>query len=158
METMGLADVQSVLAQLYTNTTLRNHFLSDPRGVGQQLGLGAAEIEQIAQLSAQQVTGFAHSLHNKRLGEVHKLLPLSYKVLGKRFTALFRQYADTYIPSGIKKHRNDAIAFVTFAEHIAHEKGIEPEWVTEVMRYEKFCLQASEVTRYLMIRKFRYSI
>src|SRR5690349_6627866 len=98
METMGLADVQGVLAQLYTNTALREHFLTDPRGVGQQLGLETADIEQIAQLSAQQVTRFAHSLHNKRLGEVYKLLPLSYKVLGKRFTALFCQYADTYIP------------------------------------------------------------
>ena len=49
METMGLADIQSMLAQLYTNTALREHFLSDPQAVGQrviselefwQLGLG----------------------------------------------------------------------------------------------------------------------
>lgn len=122
MEAMGLADVQRVLAQLYTNSTLQEHFLADPQSVGQELGLEAAEIEQIAQLSAQQVTRFAQSLHNKRLGEVYKLLPLSYKVLGKSFTALFRQYAHTYVPSGIKKHRDDAIAFAVFIERIAHEK------------------------------------
>jgi hypothetical protein len=155
---MGLADVQRVLVQLYTNTTLREHFLADPQGVGQELGLAATEIEQIAQLSAQQVTCFAHSLHNKRLGEVCKLLPLSHKVLGKRFSVLFRQYADTSIPSGIKKHRDDAIAFVAFVDRIAHEKGIEPEWITEVMRYEKARLLASGATRYLVICKFRYSI
>ena len=158
METMGLADVQRVLAQLYTNTTLRERFLTNPQSVGQELGLEAAEIEQIVQLSEKQVTRFAQSLHNKRLGEVYKLLPLSHKVLGKRFATLFRQYADTSIPSGIKKHRNDAIAFVTFVERITHEKGIEPEWITEVMRYEKSRLLASEPTRYLVVCKFRYSI
>jgi hypothetical protein len=76
METMGLADVQRVLAQLYTNTTLRERFLTNPQSVGQELGLEAAEIEQIVQLSEKQVARFAQSLHNKRLGEVYKLLPL----------------------------------------------------------------------------------
>jgi hypothetical protein len=158
METMGLADVQRVLAQLYTNTTLRERFLANPQSVGQELGLEVAEIEQIAQLSAQQVTRFAQSLHSKRLGEIYKLLPLSHKVLGKRFATLFRQYAHTYVPSGIKKHRDDAIAFAVFIERIAHEKGIEPEWITEVMRYEKSRLLAWEPTRYLVICRFRYSI
>jgi len=155
---MGLIDVQRVLAQLYTNTALRERFLCDPQTVGQALGLGGTEIEQIAQMSAQQITRFAHSLQSKRLGEIDKLLPLSYKVLGTRFTALFRQYADTYIPSGINKHRDDAIAFAAFIEQIAHDTGIEPAWATEVLLYEKSRLLASEATRHLVISTFRYRI
>lgn len=155
---MGLANIQRVLAQLYTNTTLRERFLADPQGIGQELGLETAEIAQIAQISAQQVTLFANSLHSKRLGEVYKLLPLSYKVLGQSFTALFRQYADTYVPHGIKKHRDDAITFAAFIERIAHSKGIEPEWAIEVVRYEKARLLALEATRCLVICRFRYNM
>ncbi|WP_263744649.1 hypothetical protein [Plectonema radiosum] len=35
---------------------------------------------------------------------------LHFLVLGKDFTALFWQYAERYLPQGIKKHQEDAIA------------------------------------------------
>jgi hypothetical protein len=35
---------------------------------------------------------------------------LHFLVLGKDFTPLFWQYAETYLPQGMKKHREDAIA------------------------------------------------
>src|SRR4249919_2832862 len=106
---MGLAEVQLVLAQLYTNTALRERFLSDPQAVGTELGLAPTEIQEVAQISARQVTLFANSLRSKRFGEIRKLLPLTYKVLGQKLHALFQQYAETYVPHGIKKHHDDAI-------------------------------------------------
>lgn len=155
---MGLREIQRVLAQLYTNAVLRERFFADPQAVGEELGLSAAEVQQVAQLSMQQVNLFANSLHSKRLGEVCKLLPLTYRVLGKHFALLFRRYAETYVPKGIKKHRDDAISFATFVEQVARMGDIEPAWAMEVLRYEKADLIASSVTRRLMVRRFGYAI
>lgn len=59
---MGLAQVQQVLAQLYTNTDLRERFFNHPNEVAEELGLSVDEQQQVAQLSAQQVNLFASSL------------------------------------------------------------------------------------------------
>lgn len=155
---MGLREIQRVLAQLYTNAALREGFFADPQAVGEELGLSAAEVQQVAQLSAQQVNLFANSLHGKRLGEVCKLLPLTYRALGKHFALLFRRYAETYVPKGIKKQRDDAISFATFVEQVARVEDIEPAWAMEVLRYEKADLMAGSVTRRLMVCRFGYAI
>jgi hypothetical protein len=130
---MGLAQTQQVLAQLYTNTELRNRFFANPQSVGRDLGLSEADIQQLSQLSSQQVNMFANSLKWKRLGEVRELLPRTARVLGKKFNDLFWQYAETHIPQGIKKHREDAIAFANFIQ----KQDLEPVWVSDLVRYEK---------------------
>lgn len=151
---MGLAQTQQVLAQLYTNTELRNRFFANPQTVGAELGLSEAETQQLAQISAQQVNIFANSLKWKRLGEVRELLPRTARVLGKNFTTLFWRYAETHIPQGIKKHRQDAIAFSNFIQ----QQKIEPAWVSDLVRYEKTWLLAYESHRSLQVCWFRYPI
>lgn len=155
---MGLAQVQQVLAQLYTNKVLRERFFAEPQAVGETLGLSVEEAMQLAQLSPQQVKLFASSLKHKRLGEVRELLPLTQQVLGKQFFQLFWQYAETYLPQGIKKHFLDAIAFATFIEQIATKEEIEPAWVVEVVRYEKAWVQATQLSSNFTICLFRYEI
>ncbi len=78
-------------------------------------------------------------LKRKRLGEVRELLPMTAKALNKDFSKLFWQYAETYNPQGIKKHLCDAIAFATYIEKIA---TIEPEWILDLVKYEKTWLEA----------------
>ncbi len=79
---MGLARLQEVLAQLYTDAALRERFFADPQGVSEALGLQPEEAQQLTQLSAPQVDFFAESLKRKRLNEACKLLPLTRRVLG----------------------------------------------------------------------------
>ena len=155
---MSLVDQQRVLAQLYTNTNLRECFLADPQGVGKELGLEEQDISAIAAISSRQLTLFARSLQNKRLGEIYKLLPLTYQVLGKKFKTLFPAYADTYVPQGRKKHRDDAIHFAAYIERITREKGLEPVWAADLLRYERAWLDASETTRHFTLAHFNYSI
>lgn len=155
---MGLEKTQQVLAQLYTNTVLRERFFANPQVVCEEFGLSFDEAKQLAQLSAQQVNLFASSLKRKRLGEVRELLPLTHRVLGKDFSKLFWQYAETYIPKGIKKHLEDAIAFANFIEKVTDSDRIEPSPVVELVRYEKAWLEAAEPTRRLTAYKFRYAI
>ena len=144
---MGLATVQQVLAQLYTNTVLRERFFENPQAVGKELGLSFDEIQQLAQLSSQQVNFFANSLKRKRLGEVRKLLPLTQKSLSKEFSPLFWRYAETDLPQGINKHWQDALNFCTFIEKVALTEGLEQPWVLDVVRYEKVWLQTLDPTR-----------
>lgn len=141
---MGLAQTQQVLAQLYTNTEFRERFFANPQAVAVELGLSGDEVQQLAQLSAQDLNIFANSLKWKRLGEIRELLPRTAKVLGKNFNTLFWRYAETHLLTGIKKHRDDAIAFANFIAKVAHDEDLEPVWVADLVRYEKTWLLAYE--------------
>ncbi|BAZ52158.1 hypothetical protein NIES4103_48170 [Nostoc sp. NIES-4103] len=155
---MGLAQTQQVLAQLYTNTEFRERFFANPQAVGAELGLSCDEAQQLAEVSAKEVGIFANSLKWKRLGEVRELLPRTARVLGKNFTALFWRYAEKHLPKGIKKHREDAIAFANFIIQVAQKEGIEPVWLRDLVRYEKTWLLAYEPATYLKVCWFRYPI
>ena len=155
---MGLAQTQQILARLYTNTEFRERFFANPQGVGADLGLSGDEAQQLAELSARDVTLFANSLKWKRLGEVRELLPRTARLLGKNFNALFWRYAESYIPQGIKKHRKDAISFAHFITKVAADEGMEPAWVGDVVRYEKTWLLADQASIYWRVCWFRYPI
>ncbi len=109
----------------------------------------------LSQLSAPDVNLFATSLKRKHLGEVRELLPMTAKALDKDFSKLFWQYAETYNPQGIKKHLHDAKSFATYIEKI---NNIEPEWIIDLVKYEKTWLEAAEPNKRLIIRHFRYAI
>ncbi|MDZ7958987.1 MAG: hypothetical protein RMY34_14080 [Aulosira sp. DedQUE10] len=155
---MGLAQTQQVLAQLYTNTELRKRFFANPQIVGAELGLSEAQTQQLAEISAQEVNIFANSLKWKRLGEVRELLTRTATALGKNFNDLFWRYADTHLPQGIKKHRQDAIAFANFIIKVAQQETIEPTWLSDLVRYEKTWLLAYNSPRCLRLCWFRYPI
>ncbi|WP_414578898.1 hypothetical protein [Anabaena sp. CCY 9402-a] len=155
---MGLETTQQVLAQLYTNTELRERFFANPQAVGLEMGLNCDEAQQLAQLSAQQVNVFANSLKWKRLGEVRELLPRTAKEMGKNFTTLFWRYAETPIPQGMKKHRQDAIAFANFIIQVTQTEGIEPAYIGDLVRYEKTWLLTYDSAICWRICWFGYAI
>jgi hypothetical protein len=148
---MALAQTQQVLAQLYTNTEFRERFFANPQTVGVELGLSCDEAQQLAQLSQQEVNVFANSLKWKRLGEIRELLPRTAKALGRNFTTLFWRYAETYLPTGIKKHREDAIAFANFIIKVAQNDDIVPAWVVDLVSYEKTWLLAYKPGNYFKV-------
>ncbi|MBD2775314.1 hypothetical protein [Iningainema tapete] len=154
---MGLVQSQFVLAQLYTNTEFRERFFANPQLVCTELGLTCDEVQQLSQLSQNQVNLFANSLKWKRLGEIRELLPRTAQALGKNFTALFWRYAETYLPQGIKKHREDAIAFANFIQKVALSEGITPH-LLDLVRYEKAWLKAHEQTNFLTVCWLRYAV
>lgn len=152
---MGLEQVQQVLAKLYTNTEFRERFFNQPGVVGAELGLSSIEIEQLSQLTAKDVTVFANSLKWKRLGELRELLPITAGVLGKEFNTLFWGYAESYLPTGIKKHRDDAIAFSNF---ILQTPEITPVWVKDLVIFEQAWLLTYQPNRCFLLRCFSYTV
>jgi hypothetical protein len=137
---MSLVNSQQALARIYTDSKLRNIFFTNPNIVGKSLGLDCQEILQLSQLSSQQVNLFASSLKRKRLGEVRKLLPLTNKVLGKEFDRLFFSFAETYLPTGSRKHLLDSIAFCNFIQQNLTPEKTQP-WLFDILSYETIRLK-----------------
>lgn len=136
-QSRNLEKTQQFLAQLYTHRQLREQFFTNPAEVREKWGIEEASIQQLSTLDRAQVEFFASSLIHKRLNQVSKLLPLTQKALGRDFSRLFLDYAETYSPSGIKKHLNDGLAFCNFLQRTPFEK----DWWYDVVRYEEDNLQ-----------------
>lgn len=153
---MGLTEVQRALAQLYTSRELREKFLANPQEVAIEFGLTGLDIEHLTALSAFHLREFADSLQHKRLGEVRKILTLTEKILKAKFSELFLEFTNNYVPSGIKKHRDDAIAFTKFITSPLH-KDI-PDWSKEIASYEAVRLQLGETKKLFVVRRFHYSL
>lgn len=151
---MGLAEVQKTLAQLYTNRDLREKFLASPKTLAEDLGLNPKDLEQLTQLSTFHLREFSESLHYKRMGEVRDLLPFTSKSLKTKFSELFLKFADSYLPSGVKKHRDDAIAFAEFIS----KKPDCLDWCKEIANYESIRLKLAESSKIVVFRLFHFSL
>lgn len=155
---MGLAETQKFLARLYTDAGLRRRFFADPLRTGEEFGLGRDEARQLARLSERQVNFFADSLHAKRLQEVRDLLPLTVRALGTRAASIFRDYAETNLPRGLRKHREDAAAFAVYLAESGALGGTESAWVADLARYEKTWLEVADMRRGFVARRFRRDV
>lgn len=152
---MSLKAIQQVLARLYVDSELRRQFFDNPDEIGQDLGLNAAEVQQLQKIPRAQINFFGRSLERKRLNAVRGLLPLTSQALGTQFSQLFAQYAPTYAPSGIKKHRDDAVMFCNFLSGL---NALNPPWGMDVAQYEKGWLLATQPEFRWHSCRFRYAI
>ena len=150
---MGLAESQRLLARLYTDAALRDRFAADPAGVADEFGLTSDEAKSLALLPIDQLDDFAGSLIRKRRGEVESLLPMTFRALeAPRFASLFRRFAQGYVPIGIKKHRDDAVAF---AEFLAREVT-DPPWLGDLARFEAASMMAHDPARRWTLLRLRH--
>jgi hypothetical protein len=150
---MGLAESQKLLARLSTDPTLRARLAETPEQVAAEFGLTLEETRGFEALLPGPIQEFAGSLIRKRRGELESLLPLTFRSLGpERFARLFRRHASEYVPNGIKKHRDDAIAFAGFlAREIA-----DPPWLKDLGRLEATTLLAYDPTRRWTFLRLRH--
>jgi hypothetical protein len=155
---MGLAEIQRTLAHLYTDASLRERFFGDPLKVGRELGLSPEEARQLAELSPASVHSFADSLKSKRFIEVEKLLPMTNRIIGRKFFEYFNCYSGTYTPSGAKKHLGDALAFAAYLEKEIRENPEHERWVLDLLRYEKSRLKAADPSSRVVACIFRHDI
>jgi hypothetical protein len=151
---MSLANIQRTLAQIYVDSVLRKRFVEDPKSVGLEFGLSIEEISLLSEISSEQVKFFAESLQHKRLNEAAKLLPITYRLLGENFSKLFLDFADSFVPKGVKKHLEDA---VFFSEYVSKTGRIEPP-IVDIARYEAVRLTALNSNHRLIARLFRYPL
>ncbi len=104
-------DVISAQAQLLANRTLRAAFRHDPVATARQMGVSNEDVPVFASLSADQLETQAQALLAKRQYEVKRFLPRSFAGLGESARRHFLAYAETFWPTGHRRHFHDAVAF-----------------------------------------------
>jgi hypothetical protein len=155
---MGLAEVQTLMAHVYTDATTRERFFEDPAALGEEYGLAPDELGQFEQLVGSRVRFAAAALRHKRLNGVAKLMPLSREVLSEHFAHLFTRHAEVYVPSGIRRHRDDALAFAAFVERLARSEMMEPSGALDQLRYEAAWLEAADGRPCWIVRRLHQPI
>ena len=153
---MALADVQAMLARLFTDAPFRASFFSDPVAVGRSNGLDAAEAQTLAALSRDEVDGFAGTLRRKRADDVCKVLPLTARALGGAFR-------DHILPATAGaprpgRHRDDARALVAHLDRMARSGELTPPWAADLARYEITFGDALRRRAGLLVRRFRFPV
>jgi hypothetical protein len=153
---MALADVQGVLARLFTDAPFRASFFADPVAVGRASGLDPAEAQVLSELSRSEVDGFAATLRRKRVADVRSVLPLTARALGAAFGDLTRPAMAGASRPG--RHHDDARAIVDRLRGLARSYQLEPPWVADLARYEATFGLAQRRRACLLVRRFHFPI
>jgi hypothetical protein len=155
---MGVAEVQSALARLYVDPSLRARFVADPTATAAELGLVDEDAKLLARVPAEQVERYAGALRRKRMDQARQALPLSARILGDRFAGLFARYAAEAPPRGSRADLDDPLAFARALGRWAGAGGLEPAWIAELARYELAWRQAARAGRVPVVRTFRFPV
>jgi hypothetical protein len=153
---MALADVQAVLARLFTEAPFRASFFDDPVAVGQASGLDPAEAQALSGLCRSEVDGFAATLRRKRVADVRSMLPLTAHVLGAAFSDLAGPVVASAARPG--RHHDDARAIVDRLRGLARSYQLEPPWAADLARYEATFDAAQRRRACLLVRRFRFPV
>jgi hypothetical protein len=137
---VSLANLQSALAELFTEPLARSAYERNRSGYTAKHGLTEREAAQLAALSAAAIAAYAGTLVRKRRSEAMRLLPRTRAALGAGFAAAFDAWAaGAPLPSGPRRHADDALAFCRHVRasraafsHVAHDaaradaRGLRP--------------------------------
>jgi hypothetical protein len=153
---MALADVQAILARLFTEAPFRAAFFADPAAVGRSCGLDAAEARTLAELSREEVNRFAGTLRGKRIADVRKMLPLTARALGNAFADHVRPAVAGAARPG--RHRDDARAVADHLRRMAQLHKLIPPWAADLARYEAAFAEAQRRRGGVLVRRFRFPV
>ena len=147
---MGLAEMQSALARLYTSAEARAELRRDDRGFAEHHHLSKAEAEALAGSVLNEAEDFARALVRKRYAEAVKAIPAAQNILGSRMDNSFSSYAAA-TPLG--RERNPAIDALAFLRWLVRERRNEFS-LSEIdgFRYEEARLLMQQTGRRLMVR------
>lgn len=149
---MELEKLQNFLVQVYTNNDFREAFFKDPVKFSLEKGFSEKEAEKLSEMSKDYVDFFSQSLHHKRLKQVMGLLPLTHKILGRSFSEYFIKFSQSFVPSGITKHKQDALNFIEFLSKLEFNSKL----VKNIIKYEKCILIIQEPKINFLFKLFDY--
>jgi len=152
---MALADVQVVLARLFTDPMFRADFMANPTAVGRALGLAPNDVDVLAALSRAAVEEFAATLKRKRCDEVRKTLPLTAAALGTGIELYVLKAIDVPYRN---RRRDDTNALVDELDRLSRAGALEPRWAADIAGYEATCARAFRSRFCLRVRAFRFPV
>jgi hypothetical protein len=113
-------ELVQTLAQLLSNSCLRQAFREQPQRVLDDLGISGRTRQFFLELPVAQLEVQAKLLIRKRMREVQQLIPLTMQYLGKQTSEIFWQFAENNWPTGHQRHLVDADRFCRFLLEQGH--------------------------------------
>ena len=147
---MGLAEIQSALAQLYTSVGAREELRSDCSRFAEHYRLSNAEAETLADSVLNDAEEFASALARKRFAEAMKAIPTVEAILGAKLHEFFSAYARV-TPLG--SQRNPAFDALEFIRWILREHRRRCSLCDlDSLRYEEARILMRESNRRFLMR------
>ncbi|MBI3898015.1 MAG: hypothetical protein HY308_06930 [Gammaproteobacteria bacterium] len=114
-------DFTTALAKLLTDRDLRDLFRRDRDECTRQMSIRESDKPAFLALAPEHLDAQAETLVRKRLCEVRRFLPKTFRQLADRAESLFFAYAQTFWPQNHTRHREDAVTFGRYL--VDHVRG-----------------------------------
>lgn len=143
------AEFQAALARILVEPDTRQRFMSDPEGVGQELGLGAEQVEAMKSAGLKELDVFAQSLLGKRVGLLAKVCQATYRLLERQgglheATHRFaREHPPRQLPEFPNRTVRDGFWLIDLARRMDADGTVELPHVEDVGRFERIMLTLS---------------
>src|SRR5688500_1802821 len=134
---MSLTDIEQILARLTTEPELRARFVENPFSLGRELGLSPTRTRQLRREAAERYDSFAATPRERRFVQVNKLLPLTHRVLGSRFTHYFDRYVVEHGAVSVERLFGDVLHFAEYLEEKLRDDYLGSGWTLDLLRFEK---------------------
>ena len=115
---MSDRDLTTAVGRLLTDPVLRREFENSPVEVARKVAIRDVDREAFLSLDPREVQAQAQTLLEKRLHEVARLLPVTFKQLDPRARTYFLDYANSRWPKGHARHLDDAVGFCHYLGEI----------------------------------------
>jgi hypothetical protein len=155
---MSLSDIEEILARLTADETLRARFVENPFALGRELGLSPTRTRRLRREAAERYDSFAATPRERRFVQVNKLLPLTHRVLGGRFTHYFDRYVVEHGAVAIERLFGDVLHFAEYLEAKLRDDYLGSGWTLDLLRFEKARVKAADPKRRLVVAYFRHDI
>lgn len=121
---MAGTDLTGALARLLSDRVLRADFANRPEDIARRFALTPNDHAILVAMDPAALEQQARGLLEKRRGEVARLLPRTWRLLGQMAPAWFDEYASAHWPSGHLRHPHDALRFLRFlaARRLLHDR------------------------------------
>jgi hypothetical protein len=109
-------DLTTALGRLLCSRSLRREFARSPIEAAHKIGICETDHEAFLNLNSESIESQAQRLIQKRLFEVSRLLPATFRLGGTQSIIDFEDYAEAHWPQGHRRHLNDAAEFCRYLE------------------------------------------
>ena len=155
---MSLSDIEQILTRLSADEELRERFVKNPFALGRELGLTPAGTRRLRREAAERYDSFAATPRERRFVQVNKLLPLTHRVLGGRFTHYFDRYVAEHGAVSFERLFGDVLHFAEYLEGMLRGDYLGSGWTLDLLRFEKARVKAADPKRRLVVAYFRHDI
>ncbi len=119
---MPTNDFVTALGQLLSEPSLRVALRNDPAATARDLSLSEYDSTALIALDPEQLEAHANTLLGKRIFEVRRLLPETFRAMGDTARPTLFEYAQSHWPQGHHRHIEDGLSFCRYLQERKSEQ------------------------------------